>query len=246
MSRQPEENRPPAIAQTGPEANSPATILPSAADAIHHPVSITPPHRGEFSPSPFEAIDGGHLPGAAGIAAGVDRQSSGTLPAGVQLKVGYQDPVLGYLELRAHRDASGVHASLGAQSESAGAALSRDLDALATWMEARQTPAESLSVVPLHGGADAVLRFANGESRQEDYRSGEGTAGGGNSGAGPDRQTERGPQAGSDAAAEVAIGRSASFGQGSQSELPGTAMDREPDLARQDALKVGGSISVLA
>jgi len=66
--------------------------------------------------------------------------------------VGYRDPVLGYVELRAQSNGGAVHASLGAQSNSAGATLSADLPALAAWMEASHTPVATISVVAIHGG----------------------------------------------------------------------------------------------
>jgi hypothetical protein len=62
------------------------------------------------------------------------------------LEVGYQDPVLGYVELRAHTEGAGIHASLTAQSADSGAALEAHLSSLANWMNERRTPVESLTV----------------------------------------------------------------------------------------------------
>jgi hypothetical protein len=70
--------------------------------------------------------------------------SSGPNAAGLQ--VGYQDASLGYVELRAHSDGGGIHASLEVQSAAAGDTLTGHLTALAGWMNERHTPVESLTV----------------------------------------------------------------------------------------------------
>ncbi len=62
------------------------------------------------------------------------------------LSVGYNDPALGYIELRAHAAEGGVHAALMTQSTSAGEALQGSLSELSDWMRHRQTPAERLTV----------------------------------------------------------------------------------------------------
>jgi hypothetical protein len=82
-------------------------------------------------------------------AAGRDGRVAAASPAtdaARELQVGYQDPMLGYVELRAHSVASGVHASLEAQSAAAGDTLTGHLSALTAWMDERRTPLESLTV----------------------------------------------------------------------------------------------------
>jgi hypothetical protein len=72
--------------------------------------------------------------------------SSGQLDGVRALEMGYQDPVLGYVELRAHTEGAGIHASLTAQSADSGAALEAHLSSLTNWMNERRTPVESLTV----------------------------------------------------------------------------------------------------
>jgi len=68
------------------------------------------------------------------------------------LEIGYQDPALGYVELRAHTVGGGIHASLAAQSADSGSVLEAHLSSLASWMTERRTPVASLSVSsPLQG-----------------------------------------------------------------------------------------------
>jgi hypothetical protein len=77
-------------------------------------------------------------------------------PTGVsQLMVGHQDPALGYIELRAHLDGSGVHASLGTQSTAAGEALAGHLGSLTNWLNDRHTPVESLTVLGFNSQHDS-------------------------------------------------------------------------------------------
>ncbi|WP_263352150.1 hypothetical protein [Acidicapsa acidisoli] len=104
---------------------------PGGADALHN-------SGGSTDSNPFLAMDGGRGP--------VIEQSSSVAN---QLTVGHQDPVLGYVELRAHADGSGVHASLGVQSTAAGESLEGHLGSLASWMNERNTPVESIRVLGL-------------------------------------------------------------------------------------------------
>jgi hypothetical protein len=99
---------------------------------------------------------------AASSAAGVPRE----------LQIGYQDPVLGYVELRAHSGVNGVHASLEAQSAAAGDTLSGHLSALAGWMDQRRTPAESLTVSTLAEQPNSGLAYDGRDSGPSGQHSG--------------------------------------------------------------------------
>jgi hypothetical protein len=100
----------------------------------------------DVSRNPFPAMDG---------VAKVPTSPARTSTTG-ELQVGYQDPVLGYVELRARGDGIGVHASLGVQSESAGETLEGHLSSLAGWMNERHTPVESLTVLTANVYRDAT------------------------------------------------------------------------------------------
>jgi hypothetical protein len=105
-------------------------------------------------------VSGGETPGAA---------------SGLRsLEVGYQDPTLGYVELRAHLRQDGVHASLVTQSATSGAALQGQLDSLAGWMHERRTPVETLSVLTLDSRGDS-----RGEAGRQETAA-DGQNGGGN------------------------------------------------------------------
>lgn len=97
---------------------------------------------GEAERNPFQAID--RFPGAA---AGHVAASSAR-----GLAVGYRDSTLGYVELRTHLTPGGVHAALVAESATAEAALSGHLGSLATWLDKRHTPVETVTVT--HGRLD--------------------------------------------------------------------------------------------
>jgi len=109
------------------------------------------------------------------------------------LEMGYQDPTLGYVELHTHMTAGGVHASLAAQSSESEKALESHLHSLADWMNDRQTPVESLTVLSSssdrhqeagrHDGTTS-MGWGGGESRRgSGTLMGEG-AGGGRNGSG--------------------------------------------------------------
>jgi hypothetical protein len=104
---------------------------PGSADAFHN-------NEGATNNNPFLAMDGGR-------SAAFEQPSGGAN----QLTVGHQDPVLVYVELRARADGSGVHASLGVQSTAAGESLEGHLSSLASWMNERNTPVESIRVLGL-------------------------------------------------------------------------------------------------
>jgi hypothetical protein len=125
----------------------------------------------ELTSSPFEAMDS-----AARVFAGVS-----TSGAAHQLRVGYQDPLLGYVELSAQAGGNGVHASLEAQSTAAREMLSGHLGTLAGWMIERHTPVESLTVATLASSSDSGSFHQGKDSTAHDNGSG---AHDGNSGAG--------------------------------------------------------------
>jgi hypothetical protein len=125
--------------------------------------------------NPFLAMDG-----ANGVAVG---QSSG---GGGQLTVGHQDPVLGYIELRAHSDGGGVHASLGVQSTAAGEALEGHLGSLAGWMNERQTPVESIRVWGLNSEHEVRTAFQGSNSGASGMTGGNGTGTHAGHGSSPD------------------------------------------------------------
>jgi len=106
----------------------------------------------DANPDPFQAIDSAHPMSSFANADRDVRAQSGTLHATSvgQLQVGYEDPVLGYVELRAQSVGGSVHASLGTHSEMAGEALTGNLNDLSAWMDARHTPVDSLRVIALH------------------------------------------------------------------------------------------------
>jgi hypothetical protein len=141
-------------AHAGASGSSSAAVLSTsgfANPAVSGEVFRTGPsnssqHPVDFHTNPFPAMDS-----QAAVPVSSYRGST----AG-ELQVGYQDPVLGYVELRAHGDGSGVHASLGAQSASAGEALEGHLSSLAGWLNERHTPVESLTVFAAEGSRSAT------------------------------------------------------------------------------------------
>ena len=78
-----------------------------------------------------------------------------------QLQVGYQDPDLGYIELRAHSSGGGVHASLEAQSPLTGETLAGQVVSLADWMNEHQAPLETITIMASNSGNDAAHSFHN-------------------------------------------------------------------------------------
>ncbi len=112
------------------------------------------------------------------------------------LAAGYQDAALGYVELKASLDASGIHASLAAATPEAGLVLQGHLHALSDWLGEHHTPVESLSVL-----GSAIERSdregsTNGSSTAgADARSG-GFPGGGYAGGGTGGGTDSGTAGG--------------------------------------------------
>lgn len=163
--------------------------------------------------NPFDLIDGGT---AHGVTHGVSEASITHAGAAGELQMGYQDPDLGYIELRAQTSRSGIHASLGTESATTGAALEGHLNSLTGWMSARQTPVESLTILP--PGTSVALQANTHGTWQSDGSEANGTAGGFGAGAGRsggegnsggERGMENAPLAGSSGAEHSAQSRSA-------------------------------------
>ncbi len=158
-------------AQLVPVSGAPALV------SGQHGAAFAPASHGEadsiamVSRSPFQAMDSmDAVHGTetrSSVAAG-SMSAGGISAAPPTLEMGYQDPALGYVELHAHMAAGGVHASLTTQSPESGAALEGHLHSLADWMNERQTPLESLTVLPFPagrtewGGGNATTASASG------------------------------------------------------------------------------------
>jgi len=182
--------------------------LPAQPGLSHTPESTAIGGRGghngiaESGRSPFQALDSLDVSdvenGLNGPRVGY-QNVAGNSPSvggvnGVRaLEIGYQDPALGYVELRAHAAGGGIHASLTAQSADSGTVLEAHLSSLASWMTERRTPVASLSVSsPLqdHVGDRGSSGHEQGNSQRdtqgkaqamdsgERYRSLTGSAGG--------------------------------------------------------------------
>ena len=176
-----------AAAQLQPVAGAPAFV------ADRHGTAFVPANHGEAESiaavlrSPFQVMDSiGTMDAAHGTetqsGAATGRMSaSGVSTAPLTLEMGYQDPVLGYVELHAHMAAGGVHASLTTQSPESGAALEGRLHSLADWMIERQTPLESLTVLPFSAGR---TEWVGGNAGHRDGSNGSHAAGGDNAGGG--------------------------------------------------------------
>ena len=284
-ARQPDGSRSAAISggSSSPIADAPAPVTasiahlpsnvalqvaPNAEGRTDLPAWTPPTGRGEGNPNPFQAMDAAPMPNAA---MPVSADSVWTAPGAVipgalraeggsQLQVGYRDPVLGYVELRAHSDGGGVHASLGTQSEMGRAALSGDLSELASWMDSRHTPVESLSVVALHGASNPSSSLAGGRSGPEEFGAGQNAANGG--GSEPDSRSGFGPDSGSGSgsgsgypagdgaqsgpAPVLSNGQHSAFGLGSSSPLKDSGIGPDAGFAPDEGFGIGGSISILA
>lgn len=118
------------------------------------------PDSSEAGRNPFEVMDQigqmDQATGSAGMTGPGSRVTASSAAGGMAhaIQVGYQDPVLGYVELRAHSGANGVHAFLETQSSAAGDTLTAHLGALTGWMNERRTPVESLTVSTLASQQD--------------------------------------------------------------------------------------------
>jgi hypothetical protein len=139
----------------------------------------------EAGQNPFEAMDQmGRMDratatGSAGTAGPSGRGIAATYAGDTAhaLQVGYQDPVLGYVELRAHTGVNGVHASLETQSSAAGDTLTAHLSALTGWMNERRTPVESLTVSTLAWQQDSSRHEKDFSSRGDSAGSQAGNGG---------------------------------------------------------------------
>ncbi len=130
----------------GGHFDSPQVSLPGTPHASQQASSSTNPGS-----NPFQAIDdAGRMHG--GWSSGDTRAYAGSV-SGAQLQVGFEDPALGYIELKAHHAGGEVHAELGVQSDLAGQALQSHLGSLAGWLHDRNTPAASLTVHSLDSSA---------------------------------------------------------------------------------------------
>jgi hypothetical protein len=159
------------------------------------------PGKSDANPDPFAAIDAADSLASIPAMAGASRATLASGGGPDQLQFGYQDPVLGYVELRARSDGSGIHASLGAHTEAGTMSLTGSLNELAAWMDARHTPVESLSVLALHDHAAGPALMS-----RHDHFGGEQSSGPG-AGLGQDTAGHAGNQAqtGRDGGAEASI-----------------------------------------
>jgi len=201
--------------------------------------------RDPFQADPFRVMDEMTLPVAAG---GGERAATGTsINTSSELQVGYHDPVLGYVELRARSDGSGVHASLGAESTAAGVTLEGHLSSLAGWMNARHTPVESLAVLSPASLADShTASFRGGQGADAGA---DGMAGGHGAGA----QTAGGSgENGSGGRGDAAVGHKQGLPDAESGARSG--VNAVPVVTPQQAARLpvavglpsGSSISVLA
>ena len=172
---------------------SPSETDSVAAGAFAREGSLAP-RTSEAGRNPFDAMDQmDRTAGTTGLSGQVTAASSvGDMAHGIQ--VGYQDPVLGYVELRAHAGANGVHASLETQSSAVGDTLTAHLGALTGWMNERRTPVESLTVSTLASQQDLYRheRDSSGHGDSAGSQAGNGGFGHGNLGDGSptDRREE--------------------------------------------------------
>ncbi len=90
------------------------------------------------------------------------------------ISVGYQDSRLGYVEVRAHQDLVGIHASLMAPTQNSSASLEGELKQLRGWLAERQTPVESLQVSAQSNPGNSQAGHSNGNA----YRTASETTGG--------------------------------------------------------------------
>jgi hypothetical protein len=169
-----------------------------------------------------------------------------------QLQVGYQDPELGYVELRAVSDGQGVHASLGTHSEVASTTLSGDLTALAAWMDARHTPVESLSVIAIHDGGSGRPQFTGFQAGADGLGGNHSAGTGGGGGQGPTDSPQTGPDAGGEREIAGILQRRNEFAPspavdgGLANSSNAVGLERSEDLAAALGPGNGGSISILA
>ncbi len=119
---------------------------------------------------PADLRDGGSPNNTAVNGIGLNGTGHGTSTRG--LEVGFQDPALGYIELRVHANGGGVHAAIEAQSPASGALLAGHLSSLAGWMHDRETPVESLTVTTHRSSGEMRLDLGTGADRESKSDSG--------------------------------------------------------------------------
>jgi len=130
------------------------------------------PLQGEVDRDPFHAMD---LQNATHT-----WPSNSASPR--ELSVGYRDSDLGYVELRAQQDGSGVHASLVAQSAASEASLHAQLADLGSWLNARHTPVESLHVLAQSSSTSSNSGGQAGEGQSANSGTGSEAQGGSSQG----------------------------------------------------------------
>ncbi|WP_263359580.1 flagellar hook-length control protein FliK [Acidicapsa ligni] len=126
---------------------------------------------GEAGANPFDVLDAGGESSDIGLGSGVASRQPGTARG---LEVGYQDSALGYVELHAHVAGGGIHASLVAQSTASGDALNHQLSSLASWLEERKTPVDSITVVANRDSSLYETAHGTGSNSRRDSSSGGG------------------------------------------------------------------------
>ena len=94
-----------------------------------------------------------------------------------QAEAGYQDPVLGWVGVRADSSGAGIHASLVPGSTEAGQSLSGHLAGLSTYLNEQHTSVDSLTVSTPEGqwsgtGTDQGMGGQTGQGGQSDTQSG--------------------------------------------------------------------------
>ncbi|MGA8041611.1 MAG: hypothetical protein WCA37_02295 [Terracidiphilus sp.] len=143
-----------------PEQNHVPQPAPAVAGASLAPASgaLSPPSVvAPAASAPAEPGAGASGPGATQQTfAALDAAGDHVAPAWVhtsahQAEAGFQDPNLGWVSVRAHGSAGGIHAALVPGSAEAAQALSSHLAGLQAYLNDRQTPLQSLHVAQPEG-----------------------------------------------------------------------------------------------
>jgi len=234
---------------THPGTGQVAVMSPNVEGKTDLPEWLSSSSRSDANPNPFQFLDASGATVPAWTARGGGIAGTVSSAGGSHLQVGYQDPVLGYVELRAHSDGTGVHASLGTQSDAGHAALSGDLSALSAWMDLRHTPVESLSVVALHGTPDGPSNLANGHAGAKEFAGQSPDRGAGaelGSGSNAGHPSGNGSDPGSEAARLLPAGNRSGRGYTEQPSQPVARVEQDSGFPAEDGFAVGSSISILA
>jgi hypothetical protein len=140
--------------------------------------------RGTVEPAlgePFAALDAEPAPAAL----------AWTHAGARQAEAGYQDPVLGWVGVRAELSGGGVHAALVPGSVEAAEQLGRQMDGLHTYLAEQRTPVESLVMAaPSGSGADSGAGGGFGHAAQHEMGQGTGQGAGRNAGEQAAREAE--------------------------------------------------------